>query len=128
MTGDNPPATNHQRHSGSKISSPQQLFPWLMPMLLILLFGLYLATLARHLVFGDPTEFTFVAHILGIAHPPGYAFTTLMGKLFQMLIPFGTIPWRMHLLSAVAATLAVVFVFGTVQTIAIKKPLAPENQ
>ncbi len=127
MTGDKPPATNHQRHSGGKISGPQQLFPWLMPMLMILVFGLYLATLARHLVFGDPTEFTFVAHVLGIAHPPGYAFTTLMGKLFQMLIPFGTIPWRMHLLSAVAATLAVVFVYGTVQTIAIKTPLAPEN-
>jgi hypothetical protein len=86
---------------------------------------LYLATLAQDLVFGDPTEYTFVAHILGIAHPPGYAFITLLGKLFQSLIPLGEIPWRMHLLSAVSATAAVLFVYGTVQSIAARiRPLA----
>ncbi|MFO7661436.1 MAG: DUF2723 domain-containing protein [Chloroflexota bacterium] len=75
----------------------------------------YALTLARTVVFGDPTEYTFVAHMLGIAHPPGYAFYTLLGKLFQTLIPVGEIPWRMHLLSAVAATTAALFVFGTVR-------------
>src|SRR5690606_25857344 len=68
----------------------------------IAIFLLYLATLAQTLVLGDPTEYTFVANILGIAHPPGYALITLLGKLFQELIPFGEIPWRMHLLSAVS--------------------------
>ncbi len=81
-------------------------------LLFVLLPGLYLATLAQTLVLGDPTEYTFVANILGIAHPPGYAFITLTGKLFQMLIPFGEFPWRMHLLSATAATLGAVFVYG----------------
>ena len=74
--------------------------------------------MAQELVFGDPTEYTFVANILGIAHPPGYAFITLLGKLFQSLIPFGEIPWRMHLLSAASATAAVLFVYGTVQAVA----------
>jgi len=64
----------------------------------------YVLTLARVVVYGDPTEYTFVANILGIAHPPGYAFYTLLGKLFQTLIPIGDVPWRMHLLSAAAAT------------------------
>ena len=103
MTGDIPPAKNDRRHSSEKIINPQRLLPWLIAVLLSLVFVLYLATLARHILFGDPTEFTFVANVLGIAHPPGYVFTTIMGKLFQTLIPFGTIPWRMHLLSAVAA-------------------------
>lgn len=85
---------------------------------LILIPVLYVATLAQSLVLGDPTEYTFVAHILGIAHPPGYAFITLLGKLFQTLIPFGEIPWRMHLLSATAATVAALFVFGTIRTLA----------
>ena len=74
----------------------------------------YVLTSARAVVYGDPTEYTFVANILGIAHPPGYAFYTLLGKLFQTLLPVGDIPWRMHLLSAAAATTATLFVFGTV--------------
>lgn len=83
--------------------------------LLLIIPILYLLTLARTPVLGDPTEYTFIANILGIAHPPGYAFITLAGKLFQTLVPFGEIPWRMHLLSAVSATLAVLFVYGTVK-------------
>lgn len=77
----------------------------------------YTATLARSVVLGDPAEYTFVAHILGIAHPPGYAFLTLLGKLFQTLIPFGDISWRMHLLSAVAGTTAALFAYATLRTI-----------
>jgi len=92
-------------------------FNKLAPLFLLLIPVLYLATLARGLVLGDPTEFTFVANILGIAHPPGYAFITLVGKLFQTLIPFGDIPWRMHLLSAVSATLATLFIFSTIRAI-----------
>lgn len=78
----------------------------------------YVLTLARTVVYGDPTEYTFVANILGIAHPPGYAFFTLLGKLFQTLIPFGDIPWRMHLLAATAATAGALFAFGTVREVA----------
>jgi hypothetical protein len=86
---------------------------YLRPELLLLLVPiLYVATLAQTLVLGDPTEYTYVANVLGIAHPPGYAFITLLGKLFQTLVPFGEIPWRMHLLSAFSATTAVLFVFG----------------
>ncbi|MFN2206468.1 MAG: protein O-mannosyl-transferase family, partial [Candidatus Promineifilaceae bacterium] len=78
---------------------------YLRPELLLLLIPIfYVATLARSLVLGDPTEYTYVANVLGIAHPPGYAFITLLGKLFQTIMPFGEIPWRMHLLSAVTAT------------------------
>lgn len=87
----------------------------LLSLLLIpLAYGL---TLARTVVYGDPTEYTFVAHILGIAHPPGYAFYTLLGKLFQTLVPAGALPWRMHLLSALAATTGALFVFGTVRAV-----------
>ncbi len=78
---------------------------------------LYLLTLARTPVLGDPTEYTFIAHVLGIAHPPGYAFFTLLGKLFQALVPFGEVAWRMHLLSAVAGTVAALFVYGAIRTL-----------
>jgi hypothetical protein len=93
------------------------LEPQAVGLFLLLIPFLYLATLAESLVLGDPTEYTFVANILGIAHPPGYAFITLLGKLFQSLVPFGEIPWRMHLLSATAAVIAAFLVYGTVQMI-----------
>lgn len=90
---------------------------FLISSLLVIIPILYLSTLAQTLVLGDPTEYTFIANILGIAHPSGYAFITLVGKLFQTIIPFGEIPWRMHVLSATSATLAVFFVFGTVRNL-----------
>lgn len=88
---------------------------WLLPTAVFGgIFLAYLIGLARTPVLGDPTEYTFVAHILGIAHPPGYAFITLLGNLFQTLIPVGSVAWRMHLLAAVAALLAGLFVYGSV--------------
>ncbi len=86
-------------------------------LVLIVIPILYVVTLAQSLVLGDPSEYTFVANVLGIAHPPGYTFITLLGKLFQTLIPFGEIPWRMHLMSAAVATVAALFVYGTVRTL-----------
>ena len=83
---------------------------------------LYLLTLAQTLVLGDPTEYTFVANILGIAHPPGYAFFTVIGKLWQTIIPIGPIPWRMHLLSALTASLATFFVYGTIRALTQASP------
>lgn len=90
--------------------------------LLLLIPLIYLFTLAQFPVFGDPSEYTFVAHILGIAHPPGYAFVTLLGKLIQTIVPIGTVAWRSHLLSAVAGTLACLCLFGTVRTATTNLP------
>lgn len=92
--------------------------PSLLALALLLLPVVYGLTLARSVVFGDPTEYTFVAHVLGIAHPPGYAFYTLLGKLFQTLLPVGAVAWRMHALSAVVATATALFIFGTVRAAA----------
>jgi hypothetical protein len=89
----------------------------LTPLILLAIPLLYLATLARGLVLGDPTEYTLVAHVLGIAHPPGYAFIIVVGKLFQTLIPFGSIPWRMHLLAATGTTIAAVSLYLAVRAL-----------
>lgn len=90
---------------------------WTAAFALLIIPMLYLPTLARTPVLGDPTEYTFIAHVLGIAHPPGYAFFTLLGKLFQTLVPFGSIAWRMHLLTAVAGTVAALLVYGSVHAL-----------
>jgi len=106
-------ASPESRKSESRVN----LLPRIIPLFLAVVPLLYLLTLAQGLVFGDPTEFTFVANILGIAHPPGYPVMSLLGKLFQSLLPFGQIPWRMHLLAAAAATFAVFCVYGTIVTV-----------
>ncbi len=100
-----------------KHTNRNRLFLWTAVALILLILPItYLMTLAQSLVLGDPTEYTFVANMLGIAHPPGYAFYTLLGKLIQTVVPFGSIAWRMHLLSAIAGTAAALFVFGSVHT------------
>ena len=69
--------------------------PRLLPILLFFgVFALYAATAAPATLFGDPSEYQFIPAILGIAHPPGYAFYTLLAKLWQTLVPLGAIPFR----------------------------------
>lgn len=77
-------------------------------------FALFAGTLAPGMVFGDPTEYTLVPHLWGILHPPGYAFMTLLVKLWQTLIPIGTLAYRTNLLSAAAGAAAGALVFGMV--------------
>ncbi len=120
--------TNYLRRNAENAEKPQRTqsgfritghAPRIAVIALLLIPLLYLLTLARTPVLGDPTEYTFIAHVLGIAHPPGYAFFTLLGRLFQTLVPFGSIAWRMHLLSAVVGTLAALFVYGSVRALPI---------
>ncbi len=69
--------------------------------------ALYTATLAPDVLPADAGEFQLASAVLGIAHPPGYAFYTLLGKLFTLL-PFGSAAFKVNWMSAAfsAATLA----------------------
>jgi len=88
---------------------------YLLPLFLFLAtFALYAATAARGTLFGDPSEYQFIPAILGIAHPPGYAFYTLLAKLWQTLIPVGTIAFRTNLLAAAVGAWVVTVVYLTV--------------
>lgn len=77
-------------------------------------FSLYAATLAPGPVPGDPSEYIFVPHILGIAHPPGYAFYTLVAKLWQTLVRVGTVAYRTNLLAAFVGASVVTLIYGLV--------------
>ncbi len=84
----------------------------LAPLLIFLLtFSLYAATAAPATLFGDPSEYQFIPAILGIAHPPGYAFYTLLAKLWQTLVPVGTVAFRTNLLAAVVGAWVVTAVY-----------------
>lgn len=71
---------------------------------------LYFLTAARDIVVGDSPELIMAAVTLGVAHAPGYPLFTMLGHLFSLL-PFGSIPFRVNLLSVVcdALTIGVVY-------------------
>ena len=63
----------------------------------------------------DSGETVTSAWILGIPHPPGYPLYNLLGRL-SLLIPLGSIAFRLNLLSALFTWLALIFVWETCRT------------
>lgn len=83
-------------------------------------FAVYGVTAAPELTFAhhgtDGGDLITAARTLGIPHPPGYPTYTLLAWLFTHL-PTGSIAYRVHLLSAVSAALAVGLLCRTVQVL-----------
>jgi hypothetical protein len=69
----------------------------------------YWCTLAPTVGVGDSGELTAAAHVLGIPHPTGYPLWLLLAKAFSSVFPFGTVAWRLNLLSALCAAGAAQF-------------------
>src|SRR6266487_1110080 len=78
---------------------------------LFVFLALYIRTAAPSVLSGDSAEFQFAAPLLGVAHPTTYPLYVLLGKLATLLIPFGDLAWRVTLVSAGSAALAVALFF-----------------
>ncbi|XP_062974267.1 protein O-mannosyl-transferase TMEM260 [Elgaria multicarinata webbii] len=76
--------------------------------------ALYVATLPPSAPGGDSGELITAAYELGVAHPPGYPLFTLLAKLAIELFPFGSVAYRVNLLSALLGAAAASFLFYTV--------------
>lgn len=83
----------------------------------VIAFVVYVITLHPSIPGGDSGELIAVAHAPGIAHPPGYPLYTLIGFLWNHMVPAGSIAWRMNLLSAVCGAVAVAVLSRTVARI-----------
>jgi hypothetical protein len=68
--------------------------------------ALYIRTLAPSLLWGDSAEFQTLSYTLGMTHPSGYMTQIMFGKLFTY-IPVGNVAYRVNLMSAFFAALAV---------------------
>jgi tetratricopeptide (TPR) repeat protein len=55
---------------------------------------------------GDSGELVAAVDVLGIPHPSGYPLYVLLGKLWTVLLPLGSVAYRMSLFSAVCAAAA----------------------
>lgn len=75
-------------------------------LIFVAVFSLYLFTLAPGVVGGDSGEHQLAVPLLGIPHTTGYPLYILMGKVWTMLIPFGSMAWRVNLFSAFGGALA----------------------
>jgi hypothetical protein len=69
-------------------------------------FILYAVTAYPDQAPGDSGELVAAAYLLGLGHPPGYPLFCLIGKLWSMILPFGTVAWRMNIGNAVAGAAA----------------------
>jgi hypothetical protein len=87
--------------------------------------AVYVATLAPGLshVSPDGAELIVSAATGSLAHPPGYPIYTWMGWLFAQ-IPVGSVAWRLNLMSAVCAAIAVALVYTCTRSIAGRGPAA----
>ncbi|MFH1860349.1 MAG: DUF2723 domain-containing protein [bacterium] len=86
----------------------QQLYIGLLLFLCTL--GLYLHTLTPTVGFHDSGDMITSVYSLGIPHPPGYPLYCLIGKLFSF-ISMGNIAYRLNIMSAVFAALAVLVIY-----------------
>ncbi len=59
----------------------------------------------------DNAEFVVAIHTLGIPHPPAYPLYVILGKIFTLLIPFGSIAFQANLMSGFFAALAISLLF-----------------
>lgn len=69
-------------------------------------FAVYAAGACRTIYVGDSGELVTAAAMLGIPHPTGYPLYVLLGKLWTLLVPIGSIAFRMSLFSAACAAAA----------------------
>jgi len=78
-------------------------------------FLVYATTTAHDILPADSGEFQLIAAGWGIGHPPGYPLYTVISALWARLIPLGTLPFRVNLLSAALAATTLLLCMKCVQ-------------
>lgn len=76
-------------------------------------FAVYIRTLHPSLPGGDSGELITAAYELGVAHPPGYPLFTLLAKLVIVLLPIGSVAYRVNLLCSFFGAVAASLLFST---------------
>ena len=83
------------------------------------LFALYAAGACPTIYVGDSGELVAAVHVLGIPHPSGYPLYVLLGKLWTLLVPLGSIAYRMSLFSAFFAAAACAGLFALARALGL---------
>jgi tetratricopeptide (TPR) repeat protein len=78
----------------------------------------------RTIYVGDSGELVTAVAVLGIPHPSGYPLYVLLGKLWTVALPFGSIAFRMSLFSAVCAAAACGVLYRVARETGLAAPAA----
>src|SRR3990172_7591647 len=104
-------ATRNSQHRLLITDYLSRLTPrWDSALVFLSFLALYIFTLSPDILPADSGEFQVVVPLLGVAHPPGFALYTLLGRLFIALIPIGSPAYRLNLFSAFTGSLTLVVV------------------
>ncbi|NCF11429.1 MAG: DUF2723 domain-containing protein, partial [Gammaproteobacteria bacterium] len=87
------------------------------------LFLFYAWCSPRTIALEDDGLFVMASYFNGIAHPPGYPVFTLIGHLFSQL-PFGSVAWRVHLVSALFGGLTCAVIWCIARSLVPSRPIA----
>ncbi len=74
---------------------------------------MYAAGSSRTIYVGDSGELVTAVYLLGIPHPSGYPLYVMLGKLWTLIVPAGSVAFRMSLFSAVCAAGACAILYVT---------------
>ena len=77
----------------------------------IVTFITYAMTVQPSVPFWDCGEFTAASTWQQICHPPGAPLFLLMGRVTQILFPFGDLGWRVNMLSVLATAIAAMLLY-----------------
>jgi tetratricopeptide (TPR) repeat protein len=89
--------------------------------LAVLTLAVYLTGASATIYVGDSGELVTAVHTLGIPHPSGYPLYVLLGKLWTLAFPVGTIAFRMSAFSAFAASVTVGITYALVRSFGLSR-------
>lgn len=91
---------------------------------LVALFAIYALGACRTIYVGDSGELVTAVYLLGIPHPTGYPLYVLLGKLWTLALPLGSIAFRMSLFSATCAAATGALIFATGRAVGLGRAAA----
>lgn len=84
----------------------------------------YVSTLAPTVLDGDAALFQYTPSVLGVTYPTGYPTYILLSRLWTLLVPVGSIAYRVNLFSAVCGALALAFLYPALRRLLESRPAA----
>src|SRR6266567_1312605 len=85
----------------------------------VLIFVVYLVTLAPSTAMWDTSEYIAAAYTLGLPHPPGNPFFVLLGRFFAILPSAPNVAMRINILAALCSALAAGMWFLTTERVLV---------
>src|ERR1700690_2851280 len=101
------PATPPLPVAPVKVAPMFRKLDWLtLSVTFLIVWAVYLWTLAREQTLEDSGELCTASYYAGIPHPPGYPFWSIYSWLWTAILPFGNVAWRVEVGESCALAVA----------------------